>query len=166
MSAIGPSPTFAALDQFSCFRSEADIGDNRDGYNRRGAASQTGGHYWCGMVLPEWIEHSTSPLPRGCSTTELRQQENERTKIGAARTRRKLPYGFRRRKAMTRLAKRSDGRINARMTRPGKDRDKTRIRRKNRLAGCSSGGGATRKFAPAQSAGTAGGARRRERMRR
>jgi hypothetical protein len=26
------------------------------------------------MVLPEWIEHSTSPLPRGCSTTELRQR--------------------------------------------------------------------------------------------
>ena len=25
------------------------------------------------LVLPEWIEHSTSPLPRGCSTTELRQ---------------------------------------------------------------------------------------------
>ncbi len=24
-------------------------------------------------MLPEWIEHSTSPLPRGCSTTELRQ---------------------------------------------------------------------------------------------
>lgn len=25
------------------------------------------------MVLPVWIEHTTSPLPRGCSTTELRQ---------------------------------------------------------------------------------------------
>src|SRR4051812_27405206 len=30
------------------------------------------------MVLPEWIEHSTSPLPRGCSTTELRQRRRER----------------------------------------------------------------------------------------
>ena len=29
------------------------------------------------MVLPEWIEHSTSPLPRGCSTTELRQQKQQ-----------------------------------------------------------------------------------------
>src|SRR5581483_10113396 len=29
------------------------------------------------MVLPEWIEHTTSPLPRGCSTTELRQRECE-----------------------------------------------------------------------------------------
>jgi hypothetical protein len=27
------------------------------------------------LVLPEWIEHSTSPLPRGCSTTELRQRK-------------------------------------------------------------------------------------------
>ena len=26
------------------------------------------------MVLPVWIEHTTSPLPRECSTTELRQQ--------------------------------------------------------------------------------------------
>ena len=25
------------------------------------------------MVLPVWIEHTTSPLPRECSTTELRQ---------------------------------------------------------------------------------------------
>ena len=30
------------------------------------------------MVLPEWIEHSTSPLPRGCSTTELRQRNGRR----------------------------------------------------------------------------------------
>src|SRR3974390_3367908 len=30
------------------------------------------------MVLPEWIEHSTSPLPRGCSTTELRQRKKAR----------------------------------------------------------------------------------------
>ncbi len=28
------------------------------------------------MVLPEGIELSTSPLPRGCSTTELRQPTN------------------------------------------------------------------------------------------
>src|SRR6185369_61366 len=27
------------------------------------------------LVLPVWIEHTTSPLPRGCSTTELRQRE-------------------------------------------------------------------------------------------
>ncbi len=27
------------------------------------------------MVLPERIELSTSPLPRECSTTELRQQD-------------------------------------------------------------------------------------------
>jgi hypothetical protein len=26
------------------------------------------------LVLPVWIEHTTSPLPRECSTTELRQQ--------------------------------------------------------------------------------------------
>ena len=26
------------------------------------------------MVLPVWIEHTTSPLPRGCSTTELRRR--------------------------------------------------------------------------------------------
>src|SRR3954454_370022 len=26
------------------------------------------------MVLPVWIEHTTSPLPRECSTTELRQR--------------------------------------------------------------------------------------------
>jgi hypothetical protein len=26
------------------------------------------------MVLPEWIEHSTSSLPMRCSTTELRQR--------------------------------------------------------------------------------------------
>jgi hypothetical protein len=44
------------------------------------------------MVLPEWIEHSTSPLPRGCSTTELRQQK-KRKNLGTARTRRKLPQG-------------------------------------------------------------------------
>ena len=35
------------------------------------------------MVLPERIELSTSPLPRGCSTTELRQRRKER--LGGAR---------------------------------------------------------------------------------
>jgi hypothetical protein len=30
------------------------------------------------MVLPDRIELSTSPLPRECSTTELRQQARER----------------------------------------------------------------------------------------
>ena len=30
--------------------------------------------YWCGVVLPVRIELTTSPLPRGCSTTELRQR--------------------------------------------------------------------------------------------
>src|SRR5262244_285267 len=31
----------------------------------------------CGkMVLPVWIEHTTSPLPRECSTTELRQRRH------------------------------------------------------------------------------------------
>ena len=38
-------------------------------------------------MLPEWIEHSTSPLPRGCSTTELRQhnagrQQAPRERVG------------------------------------------------------------------------------------
>jgi hypothetical protein len=32
------------------------------------------------MVLPVWIEHTTSPLPRGCSTTELRQQGAKKIK--------------------------------------------------------------------------------------
>jgi hypothetical protein len=44
----------------------------------------------------------------------------------AARTRRKLPYGFRWRKAMARLAKRYGGRINAAMTRPDKDHNRPR----------------------------------------
>ena len=42
------------------------------------------------LVLPVWIEHTTSPLPRGCSTTELRQRKRARTN-DTARTRRKLP---------------------------------------------------------------------------
>jgi hypothetical protein len=29
------------------------------------------------VVLPVWIEHTTSPLPRECSTTELRQQRRD-----------------------------------------------------------------------------------------
>jgi hypothetical protein len=42
------------------------------------------------MVLPVRIELTTSPLPRGCSTTELRQQPDE---MNALKTRRSLPYG-------------------------------------------------------------------------
>ena len=42
------------------------------------------------LVLPEWIEHSTSPLPRGCSTTELRQlwvaRDRDRAGANAAET--------------------------------------------------------------------------------
>src|SRR5206468_12488359 len=38
-------------------------------------AKETGSHDPLkNMVLPERIELSTSPLPRGCSTTELRQR--------------------------------------------------------------------------------------------
>src|SRR5215831_696 len=33
------------------------------------------GEYRCFMVLPVRIELTTSPLPRGCSTTELRQHQ-------------------------------------------------------------------------------------------
>jgi hypothetical protein len=33
------------------------------------------------MVLPERIELSTSPLPRECSTTELRQRANEEGRL-------------------------------------------------------------------------------------
>jgi hypothetical protein len=36
------------------------------------------------LVLPERIELSTSPLPRGCSTTELRQQQRAAAKGGAS----------------------------------------------------------------------------------
>ena len=52
------------------------------------------------MVLPERIELSTSPLPMGCSTTELRQQSRKiRPKdVWGGRARRKLPQGVRRRK--------------------------------------------------------------------
>jgi hypothetical protein len=35
------------------------------------------------MVLPGRIELTTSPLPRGCSTTELRQQESGAIRSGA-----------------------------------------------------------------------------------
>jgi hypothetical protein len=34
--------------------------------------------YWVNMVLPVRIELTTSPLPRGCSTTELRQRSQKR----------------------------------------------------------------------------------------
>ena len=39
------------------------------------------------MVLPEGIELSTSPLPRECSTTELRQRMHE-TRLVRGRVRR------------------------------------------------------------------------------
>src|ERR1700759_5559097 len=46
------------------------------------------------LVLPEWIEHSTSSLPMRCSTTELRQLKDTRRRVArAVRTRRKLPQG-------------------------------------------------------------------------
>src|SRR5882724_5363439 len=51
------------------------------------------------MVLPGRIELTTSPLPRGCSTTELRQHLR-RTDAGGTRPpklARSLPYGRRRR---------------------------------------------------------------------
>src|SRR5262245_6529346 len=37
------------------------------------------------LVLPVWIEHTTSPLPRGCSTTELRQQVCAATGCGGVK---------------------------------------------------------------------------------
>jgi hypothetical protein len=37
-------------------------------------AAKKGNFLGPGMVLPVWIEHTTSPLPRECSTTELRQR--------------------------------------------------------------------------------------------
>ena len=52
------------------------------------------------MVLPEWIEHSTSPLPRGCSTTELRQRKARgprRAGANAAETAITAPSGARQR---------------------------------------------------------------------
>src|SRR5437764_12743929 len=47
------------------------------------------------LVLPVRIELTTSPLPRGCSTTELRQRAAtaENSKNGAGAMRRSLPYG-------------------------------------------------------------------------
>lgn len=51
------------------------------------------------LVLPDRIELSTSPLPRECSTTELRQQMQQGLALGAATGRgRFLPQGPRRRK--------------------------------------------------------------------
>src|SRR5262249_13310745 len=52
-----------------------------------------------GMVLPVRIELTTSPLPRGCSTTELRQHRFRRTRPcgdatnAPATARRSLPQG-------------------------------------------------------------------------
>src|SRR6266571_8950123 len=37
------------------------------------------------LVLPVRIELTTSPLPRGCSTTELRQQEGGERKLKRSR---------------------------------------------------------------------------------
>src|SRR5215813_2941540 len=48
----------------------ADSPSSRGAQTNR-AHAVAGGHF---VVLPERIELSTSPLPRGCSTTELRQQ--------------------------------------------------------------------------------------------
>ena len=53
-----------------------------------------------GMVLPDRIELSTSPLPMECSTTELRQRARiqESARKGPYRARRSLPQGPHRRK--------------------------------------------------------------------
>ena len=53
------------------------------------------------VVLPVRIELTTSPLPRGCSTTELRQRQAGGEKAGCAsaeKARRSLPQGRRGRK--------------------------------------------------------------------
>ena len=44
------------------------------------------------MVLPEGIELSTSPLPRECSTTELRQRRRDASRELATQSR--VPAGF------------------------------------------------------------------------
>ena len=46
------------------------------------------------MVLPRRIELRTSPLPRGCSTTELRQHDGSRGEVpgGAARNMPQAPW--------------------------------------------------------------------------
>src|SRR5262249_52425581 len=61
-------------------------------------AALTGGFFladtfclWAGMVLPDRIELSTSPLPRECSTTELRQRRNGQAPNRPRRTARKVP---------------------------------------------------------------------------
>ena len=45
------------------------------------------------LVLPVRIELTTSPLPRGCSTTELRQRRATRFTEKLPRTPRSLPQG-------------------------------------------------------------------------
>lgn len=55
------------------------------------------GALWIYLVLPDRIELSTSPLPRECSTTELRQQASiENRPDKAVRGGRSLPQGPRR----------------------------------------------------------------------
>ena len=75
---------------------EADRGLCRDGRARAAQRRRAGGHglsdcrFFGKLVLPEWIEHSTSSLPMRCSTTELRQHFANSGKR-RVRTRRKLP---------------------------------------------------------------------------
>ena len=69
------------------------------------------------MVLPEWIEHSTSPLPRGCSTTELRQQRRRGLRAGANAAETAISRAVDARQS--RLAKSACRRIIAAMTRTG-----------------------------------------------
>ena len=87
------------------------------------------------MVLPVWIEHTTSPLPRGCSTTELRQQNahkemKRRKRGGNCHT---TPRG---RKAMAEVGNIGWPADNMAMTQTGKESDKPRTssRRSQRLA--------------------------------
>src|SRR5689334_22428675 len=44
------------------------------------AVGERGSVHWKRLVLPDRIELSTSPLPRECSTTELRQQARDHHK--------------------------------------------------------------------------------------
>src|SRR6185312_7292674 len=111
------------------------------------------------VVLPEWIEHSTSPLPRGCSTTELRQ----RIKARAAASERPCakrggkchkPPAHARRTACTAAiptAKQRHGRT-ARIVREKRGENRARKAPRRRLAG---------KLAPAKGAGAQPGRARR-----
>ena len=64
------APILHALARFFAFRSRAATSSYGPCECRKFNSSAVL------VVLPEWIEHSTSPLPRGCSTTELRQQKH------------------------------------------------------------------------------------------